>query len=712
MQHPDWKQEAAYATAVQQTITALCEQLQTQQKELQDEVFALGEDYALDNRFNRGVNLLETVQMQYQMDRQYTSYYKTQNELYLLQKMHAVPYFGSVDFRQSGDDETQRLYFGLKNLYRGEDMDPLVCDWRAPVASLYYDAYADCSRAQYQSPVGAVTGELTCRRQYQFENGSLRHVVDTEARVDDAILLQALTQDANATLKVIIGSIQRDQNAAIRYKHNKNLAVFGPAGSGKTSVGMHRLAYLLYHNRETLTSQEILLITGNRMFGSYIAGVIPELGEQAVESATFCDLLREALLENYTIEEPSDQLQAFLAGESVRCGDLQLVYSDAFLAALEQAAARPAGEFSDMVVYDDIVVTHQEIEERFSKMEPRLTMQQKHGQLLRYYKSQLRQYFIINEKPLLARLEQELPPHENEHVHFRMLRQRKQKQLEQMLYKVLFPDIPTLYLQVLQGFDEAAAVRAQRRLEKEKLLLEDALCLAYLKGIHGSLSVSSKPKHILIDEAQDLCPLAHKLLRMLFPKSHVTLLADTNQALAPQLGSTDANTLAEGYGCHVHRMERSYRSTKPINDLALALLDGPPYPVFAREGEPPRLLQTQTPAETILALLQEWAHCKTICILTKSNEQARQLYGQLREKTQAQLVTAYTENMQTGVLLMPISLAKGLEFDAVIVPFADEQNFSDETAKRCLYLMTTRALHKLAFLYTDTPAGHLLSVMQ
>ncbi|MBQ1223724.1 MAG: hypothetical protein IIX84_05495, partial [Oscillospiraceae bacterium] len=236
---------------------------------------------------------------------------ETDIQIYTLEKMLSSPYFGRVDFTPDSG-ESFSVYIGSATLMDKESFQTYVCDWRAPVASLFYEN--GCGRSFFDSPDGKEPGNVTLLRQYKIENGEIKLIVDSDVRIDDSLLMSALSADSSDRMKTIVSTIQREQNTVIRDAHNDMLLVLGPAGSGKTSIALHRIAYLLYRDRDKLKSKNILIFSPNDIFSDYIAQVIPDLGESEVPQTTFCDVIRKFC--SFETEGLYSQLE-FIASEDL-----------------------------------------------------------------------------------------------------------------------------------------------------------------------------------------------------------------------------------------------------------------------------------------------------------------------------------------------------------------------------------------------------------
>ncbi|NLA76237.1 MAG: helicase IV, partial [Clostridiales bacterium] len=286
------------------------------EKRLEDAMRA-GRKFNEDDPYGSVYGGIELTELQYVVAKELDDSDELRREVHILKKLLKEPYFARVDFRADSENETEKIYIGLKNLYDEDTMEMFVCDWRAPVASLFYNDF-DLG-AYYDAPNGRINGHIALKRQYKFEDGKLLYAVDSDIKIDDEILREVLAKGSEDKLKIIVSSIQREQNSAIRYSGARNLLVSGPAGSGKTSIGMHRMAYLLYNDRESLYSKDIYMFTNNNLFASYVADIIPELGEEDIIKTELFGIFRENIDEDvYTVFDHYDQAEALISGDPLR----------------------------------------------------------------------------------------------------------------------------------------------------------------------------------------------------------------------------------------------------------------------------------------------------------------------------------------------------------------------------------------------------------
>ena len=530
-----------------------------------------------------------------------------------------TPYFGRIDFLEKGEHLAEEIYIGRYGFRNKKTREYEVYDWRTPIASMFYDN--GIGEASYQCPVGEISGKLTCKRQYKIENGELKYCYDTNVAVQDEVLEEVLAENTDKVLRVIIDTITREQNQAIRQPHALNMIVTGPAGSGKTSVGMHRLAYLLYHNREYLHAEKIVVLSRNQIFSSYVSEILPELGEENVQEILFDSLVNRGISREYKKYDYYEQVEYLLKHEEgLRRKIIELKYSEKFLRYLND------------------------------------------------YKGLFRES------------------------------------------KADFESTLKFYLYLLNGFTEYACPEVinytKNQLRRGKLYYEDMLLIAYLRILLGGITPMQEISHVVVDEAQDYNFLQLKIIRMLFPKAHFTILADQNQAIHPLTSTTDMKKMAKifstQYGIKEITLSKSYRSTAPINEFAFDLIGiHNPDLYVDREGKVPEVRTVKNCKKEVMKLLKEIPENKSVAILTADLDSARyaqQKLGPYVEKTERPIQHLLKANqyLEEKIVVMPIMLAKGLEFDVVIV-WDDRDEDYWKYNKNLRYLMCTRALHELYF---------------
>lgn len=664
-------------------------------KECRANIKEQGEDFNRDNPNGGMYSKMELTEIHYEMEKQMIYAEEAARDIQFYGKLRLAPYFAKVVFKPDGTGKEKTVYIGLRTLQDPDTFEMFVCDWRAPIASLFYDDFED--KAYFDAPRGRMYCDLLLKRQFKFGNGKLLYYVDSDLKIDDDILRDVLSSSSGEHLKVIVNSIQREQNKVIRYSDGENLLVCGPAGSGKTSVGFHRLAYLLYRNRTELSSAEILMFSNNDIFSSYVADIIPELGEMPINYASFYSIFA-AEIPTMPTGDYYSLADDIINGNKDRLKSASFKMSEEFLNYLDVAAESVEPEFSDVKVYDKVIISKEKLYERF--MEDTENSQKSRGERLAVYtQGVIDEYFVENRKELYVIADEDTAIDEDTSKILKRLRREVKGNAVEMIRNATVFDPVKIYFKVLKEYADEnnfpELLYSAESLKKGFVEFEDALGIVYVKTVLGSGAVLTGVKHILIDEAQDLSFIQHTIIKRMFPRAKFTLLADTNQAIIPELNITDSEKLSEIYSAKLLRLNKSYRSTKQINSFALRLLDeNDRYEIFEREGEEVKCRKGDIDGLCELTQ-QEGNNSKTLAIITKTSDDAREVYKTLKKHNEGlRLCDNKSCEMGNAPVVIPLSLTKGLEFDSVIV--VDKNgSFTNEENKKFLYLASTRALHKL-----------------
>ncbi len=664
-------------------------------KEYRANIKEQGEDFNRDNPNGGMYSGIELTEIHYEMEKQMIYAEEAARDIQFYGKLRFAPYFAKVVFKPDGIGKEKTVYIGLRTLQDPDTFEMFVCDWRAPISSLFYDDFED--KAYFDAPRGRMYCDLLLKRQFKFGDGKLLYYVDSDLKIDDDILRDVLSSSSGEHLKVIVNSIQREQNKVIRYSDGENLLVCGPAGSGKTSVGFHRLAYLLYRNRTELSSAEILMFSNNDIFSSYVADIIPELGEMPINYASFYSIFA-AEIPTMPTGDYYSLADDIINGNKARLKSASFKMSEAFLKYLDVAADSVDPEFSDVKVYDKVIISKEQLFERFSG-DTENSQKSRGERLAAYTQGVIDEYFVENRKELYAIADEDTSIDEDTSKILKRLRREIKGNAVEMIKNATVLDPVSIYFKVLKEYADEnnfpELLYSAESLKKGFIEFEDALGIVYVKTVLGSGAVLTGVKHILIDEAQDLSFIQHQIIKRMFPRAKFTLLADTNQAIIPELNTTDSEKLSEIYSAKLLRLNKSYRSTKQINSFALQFLDeNDRYEIFEREGEEVKCDKGDVGGLCALACAES-NNSKTLAIITRTSDDAREVYKTLKEHIEGlRLCDNKSCEMGNAPVVMPLSLTKGLEFDSVIV--VDKNgSFTNEENKKFLYLASTRALHKL-----------------
>ena len=507
-----------------------------------------------------------------------------------LEKLKDTPYFARIDFVPDGEEEADTYYIGRFGFTHCNEK--LIFDWRAPVSGIFYDY--ETSRAGFEAPVGRIEGELTRKRQFKIQNGTMEYAIESSANVQDEILQKELAHTSDEKMKSMISTIQREQNVIIRNERANTLIIQGVAGSGKTSIALHRIAFLLYRFKYQITAEDVMILSPNQVFADYISGVIPELGEEPVCERSLPDI----------------------------AGDVR-----EFLCSL-------MGKWEEVPKANVI--------------------------------------------------------------------------LKSLNKRLMIRDMLALYQDFYQYTDKKDMFVLS---EENTLEWEDVFPFLYLMAAYEGIEENRSVKHLVIDEMQDYTPIQFAVLNMMYP-CQKTILGDFGQILN---------------SCHLHSLDeirriykdaefvalnKSYRSTYEIMEYAKKVCAQPSLEMVERHGERPGSIYCENvdhEIASITARIRQFEEGENVSlgIIVKTSADAKRLYNAISGEYAVHLLSKDSTRFTNGVSIASIRMAKGLEFDEVIVPDADDRNYHSDYDRNLLYIACTRAMHKLTLFYTGRPSPFL-----
>ncbi len=682
------------------------------------------------------------------------SHQHAQKELKTLKRLTQSPYFGRIDFLEEGEQETENIYLGIGSFFDEETEQFLIYDWRAPISSLYYDY--SIGPAQYEAPGGTVFGEMKLKRQFIIRNGKMKSMFDTGITIGDELLQEVLGNHSNTQMKSIVATIQKEQNRVIRNETSRLLIVQGAAGSGKTSAALQRVAYLLYRYRETLHADQIVLFSPNPLFNSYVSTVLPELGEENMQQTTFQQYLNYQLGETFHLEDAFTQMEYILTSKNqpdyaVRVEGIQYKATFDFMGLIERYSVFLKHEgmiFKDITFRGKTLVSAEQIRNRFYAMDSSWAIPNRMKLIMEWLMKELKEHERLERDQSWAEEEAELLDKEvYMKIHHKLQRkkrysentfddfEREQKMLAAMVVKkrfkplyqsvkrLKFIDMPAVYHQlfadpqfVLQFTEQDslpqcwAGICAQTAevLERGELAYEDGTPYLYLKEQIEGFQKNTSVRHVFIDEAQDYSPFQFAFLKRLFPNSKMTVLGDLNQTIHAHAVQNSVSALTSLYGTDKSEaivLTRSYRSTRPIIEFTRQIIyEREAIEPFNRKGDKPVVIHAAEEELAVKVLkqietLQEKGH-KTVAVICKTAEESQKVYNALHKSIQLRLIHKETAAFEQGVLVIPSYLAKGMEFDAVIVYNASKEQYGEESERKLFYTVCTRAMHELVIFFT------------
>lgn len=606
-----------------------------------------------------------------------------------LTKILAIPYFGRIDFLEKKENsKVMPIYIGIHTFYDPESRATLIHDWRAPVSSMFYDH--ELGEAGYRSPSGEIKGVISLKRQYRIRGGKMEFMIESALTVHDDILQKELSSNADDKMKNIVATIQREQNRIIRNEDIRTLIIQGVAGSGKTSIALHRIAYLLYTFRDSISSKDILIISPNKVFSDYISNVLPELGEETVPETSMEQILSGVLehkykyqtyfgLVNELLEKPSSSLIDRIAYKASFGFISEL---DKFILHIENTYFKAA----DVKLTKYITIPAPFIEEQY----------------LRFNRYPIRRRFDAMADYMLDMLK----------IQYAFTVTTAGRNLLKKEIRLMFAGNNDI--QVYKDFFKWTNNPGMFKMRKGHTLeYSDLAPLAYLHlALEGNGNQPFRVKHLLIDEMQDYSPIQYKVIQKLFP-CRKTVLGDAGQSVNPY-GSSTAETIQKSLtASEIMKLCKSYRSTFEITDFAQKIHPNAELEPVARHGEKPQILQFGSAVEElsdIMGLISTYRKSgyKSLGIICKTEQQARKMADMLKSyANDISFLSSQSSAFVQGIVITSAHMAKGLEFDEVIIPQTDERNYRSEIDKSMLYVAVTRAMHRLTLTFHEArPATH------
>ncbi|HYE80820.1 MAG TPA: UvrD-helicase domain-containing protein [Clostridia bacterium] len=660
---------------------------------------------------------------------QTASYASTIRQIGKYKRVLQSPYFGRFDFCEEDQEEREKIYVGIHSVIDAGSHSVIVYNWRAPISSIYYEY--ELGDAEYDTPGGIVAGKVLLKRQYKILEGKLLYFFDSSLKIDDEMLQKALSRSTSSRMRNIVETIQKEQNVIIRDTENELLIVQGVAGSGKTSIALHRIVYLLYQGlNNRLSSNNILIVSPNEIFSSYISGVIPELGEEAVGQMTFGELCEGLLEGRGNIEKRNEQLEYLITSDEseslFKRRRMEFKDSAAFAKLLDRVIKHYE---SNVIAFEDVYYDGKLIESK--QVLRNLFLNGKITGTTAKRLKRLEKIIFDRVHPIqrervakIVGLVRKLEGHEFDYKAFgRLLSMKESGKLQKKvrsftevdymeIYRLLFED-KKLFFELAHGLElpqdiEAILETTRINLQKGYIEYEDCAPLLYLKlSLEGSESFN-EIRQVVIDEAQDYSPLQYMVFRLLFGKSRFTVLGDICQAIGKdgELALYEQIDKILGKNRSVQLfLNKSYRSSQEISAFSQGILKQPQDMIpFERHGEEPLVCCLPDEAKMEAAIVDRIAEClsegfETVAVVCKTSTASYELYNKIKALADVKLVADENGRIEKGVVVIPSYLAKGLEFDAVIVHDASDRNYCTSLDRRLLYIACSRALHKLVLYY-------------
>jgi DNA helicase II / ATP-dependent DNA helicase PcrA len=661
-----------------------------------------------------------------------------------LERLKNSPYFGRIDFFEKDEREIDQVYLGIASLMDENDENFLIYDWRAPISSMYYD-YPP-GPAHYQTPLETVDGVLGLKRQFIIRNASIKGMFDTGVTIGDEMLQEVLGNNANTQMKSIVATIQKEQNQIIRNERSKLVIVQGVAGSGKTSAALQRVAYLLYRYREILKSENIMLFSPNPLFNSYVSTVLPELGEENMKQTTFQEYLNHRLGGDFQLEDPFMQMEYLLSETEdtdyeTRLKSIRYKTSLEFKEKIEEyvrTLSKKGILFKDISFRKNIIFSAEQIYEKFNSLDHSFTVPNRIELVKKWLLKELKKKAKLERTKSWVEEELQLLEKEDYLEAYNEIQkkeqftggsfdeyEREQEWLTAMIVNKRFKPIIAkvkrlkfirhvdMYKELMvqiSDIDKSVSTFTIENWDDFNMYYEDATPFIYLQDLIEGRKSNTSIRHVFIDEAQDYSPFQFAFIQKLFPNSKMTLLGDMNQAIYS--GATGSGTvLSEPEGAFLEEesetifLTRTYRSTKQIVEFTRELIaGGEKIEPFNREGDLPAVYKVRNFAERdgqVITLIKQLrnANYKTIAVICRTAKESADAYEALKDRIPAMLVEKGTISYEKGITIIPAYLAKGIEFDAVIL--YDSSQYKRESERKLFYTACTRAMHELYLIATE-----------
>ena len=690
---------------------------------------------------------LSIHQQQQMLDERNNSWQQSRQRLGILKKLEKTPFFARLDFQEKGEPKRESVYIGLSSFTDKNDHF-LVYDWRAPISSIYYDG--KLGEVEYQTPDGLQSVNLFLKRQFLVENGKIKAYFDTQETIGDQMLLEVLDGKSSTHMKGIVKTIQSEQNKIIRDTKSKLLFVQGAAGSGKTSAILQRIAFLLYRYRGTLTSSQVVMFSPNSLFNDYIKDVLPEMGEQNMVQMTYKQFLARRL-PNLKVESLSDQFETVVDADSK---NVSKFVSDVeffkILTNYSKLLNQSGVSFKNIKFQGKVFIPKEKIQEIYYSygsqynLGNRLdaTVDRLIKMLHRKIGAEMRTNWVserienLSKEQLQALYTTADQEFKNGDEEKKFLARKIVTTMLQGVHKNIkharFLNVAANYLNFLKAVPKIVDLNKYditpeqwdqyvdnfvQNFNQKQISMNNLSPYLYLydlvTGKHGELDM----KFVFMDEIQDYTPFQLAYMKYKFPRARYTMLGDLNQSIFTKNNSqtllSEAQTLFDADETKVVQLVHSYRSTKQITEFTKAILtNGQRIEPFNRMGDLPNLLMAKNETESVQQVINQLKendqHNYTTAIIAKTLEDAEHLHDLLKVNNVAStLIRSENQRLAAGTIVLPSFLAKGLEFDAVIMWDASKDKF-DEDEQQLVYTIASRAMHKL----TITSIGELSQLLQ
>lgn len=584
------------------------------------------------------------------------------NYLQRLFRIQNKPYFGSIRFKEEGSEEEDNIYIGITHVE--DKLDYYVHDWRSPICSMFYDY--ETGPASYKAPSGIIKGNIIKKRQYIIEDAELKHIFDNDLNISDSLLQEVLAEESSDKMKNIVNTIQEEQNKVIRNTEDKNLIVEGIAGSGKTSVALHRIAFLLYRI-PNLTSSNVVVFTPNKVFSEYISNVLPELGEDNTYDMTFYDLLCQNINEYKDIENFTDFISRYYKSNVDNYDMVKYKQSDEIIKDIDSYINNLLStiKFNNKLEYDNFIeIDTEEL-----------------NNMLNYK---------YNRFPLFERIKEISKRIASNNYEGST---KNASSIEKKLKELL--NIKLDLKDIFNNFYQSEYSKYKDKVNDKYLYYEDACIFLYIKSLLVGFNTNHVIKEIVIDEAQDYNKLQYLIIKKTFKTSNYTILGDTNQTINPYYKYDSLEELTSIFDSSKYiTLTKTYRSTGKIIDYTNKILGLNHVTAIRNDKASDIIFRNNITKNDFLTDINNLKTIsKSIAIITKNDKEAEKVYNMLKDDLDIMLIDGFG-HIKRDLVVVPSYVAKGLEFDSVII-YTDTNNKYQEKDKYLFYVACTRAQHNL-----------------
>ena len=676
-----------------------------------------------------------------------------------IKQVKKKPYFARIDFKADKDKSKEKLYIGKISLLDSQTQNAIIVDWRAPISNLYYDGRI--GRSSYISPDGLIEGEISLKRQYFIENEVLEKYSDIDLKTNDELLQVALEEKADDRLKNIVATIQKDQNSIIRADMNKPLIVQGVAGSGKTTIALHRIAYLIYTYEKDFDPDNFMIIAPNKFFLNYISNVLPDLGVENVKQYTFEDLAYEIIGKRLKISDSNEKLVTIVNKDfdDINKGNIDLIIKeskykssikfkdvvDKFLKEIEENYIPK----KDFILENVRVMRYENIQKLFLETYKNLTYVRRIEEIKKHIFSRIKNNSQKIEDAIKLKrsmkikrmLKEDLTDEEKQERRIEIF-----EETEDLLKKIDKEDIRIVdsffdEIKILDSFEyykefireyiysyieskelaEYLVDNTYKNLEKGEISFEDLAPIMYIHyKIYGA-KFNTKLRHVIIDEAQDYGEFQFSVLKTILDSNSMTILGDIAQGVHFYRGIENWKDFIEVEFPEEEptylTLEKTYRTTKDIMEEANSVIDKLPdhEKKYIVKGEPVidrkysiHIYKKDSDEEiikSILEIIDKYLNSgfKSIAIIGKDMSECKKIKKNIdkyKKDNKVKLIQSKDSEYNAGISIVPSYLAKGLEFDSVILYNVDNKNYTKTSLDiKLLYVAITRAMSKLDIFY-------------